>query len=85
MILRALMIAAAAFAVGLAAPAPSFAAKKAKESAAASTRQPTEKQKAARARMKECGAEWRAAKKDAKAKGTTWRQFSSECIKRKKA
>lgn len=42
---------------------------------------PTEKQIAARNRMKACGAEWR--EKKATMTGTTWRQFSKECLSRK--
>jgi hypothetical protein len=33
--------------------------------------------------MRECGAEWQEQKKEGKTKGTTWRKFSSECLKRK--
>ena len=34
-------------------------------------------------RMKACGAEWQAMKKDGRAKGTTYAQFSKECLKKK--
>jgi hypothetical protein len=47
-------------------------------------KEPSEAQKAARERMKECGAEWQEQKKAGKTKGTTWRKFSSECLKKKK-
>ena len=42
---------------------------------------PTPKQLAAREKMKACGAEWR--EKKAAMAGTTWRQFSKECLARK--
>ena len=35
------------------------------------------------ARMKACGAEWQGMKTSGKTAGKTWRQFSSECLKRK--
>ncbi len=53
------------------------------KTSAKATKEPSAKQKAARERMKSCGAEWQAMKKDGRAKGTTWRKFSSECLKRK--
>ena len=34
-------------------------------------------------RMKACGAEWQAMKKDGRAKGTTYAAFSKECLKKK--
>lgn len=45
----------------------------------------TPAQQAARNRMKECGAEWQALKKQGKDKDTTWRKFSSQCLKNKKS
>jgi ABC-type transporter MlaC component len=55
-------------------------AKKAKKK-----RERTEKQKAAAARQKQCGAEYRDAKKAGKlAKGQTWRQFNRDCLSRLK-
>jgi len=57
------------------------AKEKAKETA---KKPPTAKQIAARQRMKDCGAEWQAMKKSGKAKTTTWRAFSKECLSAKK-
>ena len=34
-------------------------------------------------KMKACGAEWQAMKKDGRAKGTTYAAFSKECLKKK--
>jgi pentapeptide MXKDX repeat protein len=34
-------------------------------------------------RMKACGAEWQTMKKDGRAKGTTYAEFSKECLKKK--
>lgn len=84
-------VGAAVLVLGLAAAAPAQAQTKQKQETtqakgeAKAKKEPTAKQKAARERMKECGAEWQAKKKDGSAKGTTWRKFSSECLKRKKA
>ncbi len=51
-----------------------------------STKPPTPKQLAFRARQKKCSAEWRAAKAAGKlAKGTKWPQFWSACNKRLKS
>jgi len=47
-------------------------------------KEPTEKQKTARQRQKECGAEWRALKKEKKTEGKTWRAFYKECLAAKK-
>jgi hypothetical protein len=48
-------------------------------------RERTEKQKAAAERQKQCGAEYREAKKSGKlAKGTSWRAFNRECLGRLK-
>lgn len=47
----------------------------------AASKMPSEKQMAARNRMKLCGAEWR--EKKASMPGTTWRQFAKECLSRK--
>lgn len=82
---------AAVLVVGLAVAVPAQAQTKQKQETtqtkgeAKAKKAPTAKQKAARERMKECGAEWQAKKKDGSAKATTWRKFSSECLKRKKA
>jgi hypothetical protein len=46
--------------------------------------QRTPEQEAARERMRECGAEYQARKRDGKTAGTTWREFASECLKGKK-
>ncbi len=80
-------VAAALFTLGLAQPVTAETAKKSQqtETDAKPSRKPTAAQAAARARMKACGAEWREMKKDGKSKNTTWRKFSSECLKRKKA
>ena len=50
---------------------------------AAEKKAPSEAQLASRARMKECGAEWQTMKKAGQTKGKTWREFSSECLKKK--
>lgn len=42
---------------------------------------PSEAQLAARARMKDCGAQWQKAKAANTTGGKTWRQFSSTCLK----
>ena len=53
---------------------------------------PTKKEKKPRSeaqkrndeKMRECGKEWRAAKAANKTDGKTWRQFSTECRRKKK-
>ncbi|WP_460451601.1 hypothetical protein [Alsobacter sp. SYSU BS001988] len=70
--------AAAAPAAAPAAPAAPAAAAPASEA-----KKPSEAQMASRNRMKECGAEWQTMKKAGKTEGKTWRQFSSECLKKK--
>jgi uncharacterized low-complexity protein len=60
---------------------PAYAAAKEKEKAA--KKEPSAKQKAARQRMKDCGAEWQGLKKSKKTEGKTWRAFSKECLSRK--
>ena len=60
---------------------PAYAAAKEKEKTA--KKEPSEKQKAARQRMKDCGAEWQGLKKSKKTAGKTWRAFSKECLSRK--
>jgi hypothetical protein len=59
-----------------AAPAPATAAP------APTTKAPSSAQMAQRNKMKACGAEWQALKKAGKTQGKTWRQFSSECLKK---
>lgn len=82
---RLMSMLAALLVLGLAAPVGVHAEPKAKqETSAKPKKEPSAKQKAARNRMKECGREWQAMKKDGKAKATTWRKFSSDCLKRKK-
>jgi hypothetical protein len=34
-------------------------------------------------KMKDCGAEWQAMKKDGRAKGTSWNAFRKECLSKK--
>ena len=68
-------------------PSPSAYAetqKAEKKEKADKKKEPSPGQKAARERMRECGAEWQEQKKQGKTTGTTWRKFSSECLKRKK-
>jgi hypothetical protein len=56
-----------------------------KEKKAKKKRERTEKQKAAAERQKQCGAEYREAKKAGKLpKGQTWRQFNRDCLARLK-
>ena len=45
----------------------------------------SEAQKKNDARMRACGQEWRAAKANRTTEGKTWRQFSLECRRKKKA
>lgn len=59
---------------------PALAAAAEKEKA---KKAPSEKQKAARQRMKDCGAEWQGLKKSKNTAGKTWRTFSKECLSRK--
>lgn len=84
-----------AFVLGafLAAPAPAYAAK---TTAAATTektvtvetkkpkREMSEKQKKNVAIMRECGAEWRAAKAAGQVKGQKWRDYLKDCRAKKK-
>ena len=60
---------------------PAYAAEKEKTKKA--KKPPSEKQKAARQRMKDCGAEWKGLKNSKKTAGKTWRAFSKECLSRK--
>ena len=66
-------------------PAANDAAKA--ETASADTKKAkkprSEAQKKNDERMRACGTEWRALKASNKTDGKTWRQFSSECRKRK--
>lgn len=48
-------------------------------------RAPTPGQLSARQRMRQCGAEWKAAKAKGETKGKRWPAFWSECNKRLKA
>ena len=50
--------------------------------AAPERKAPTPAQLAQRSKMKACGTEWQGLKKAAATKGKTWREFSSECLKR---
>jgi hypothetical protein len=54
-------------------------------STAREARQPSPAQLAARQRMRDCGAEWRALRGTPQAQNRTWRQFSSECLRRGRA
>ena len=45
----------------------------------------SEAQKKNDARMRACGQEWREAKRNRATEGKTWRQFSLECRRKKKA
>ena len=80
---RTIYALAAIAALGFAAPAA--AQKESAKTEAVNKKAPSSKQQAARNRMKDCGAEWRGMKKEGKSKGTTWRAFSKECLKRKAA
>jgi hypothetical protein len=64
-----------------AAPAPAAAAPAAAAPAEAK-KPPSEAQKAQQAKMKSCAAEWQGMKKAGKTAGMTYRQFSTECLKR---
>ncbi|WP_406853809.1 hypothetical protein ABEG18_14710 [Alsobacter sp. KACC 23698] len=66
-----------------AAAAPAAPAAPATAAPATEAKKPSEAQMASRNRMKECGAEWQTMKKAGKTEGKTWRQFSSECLKKK--
>jgi hypothetical protein len=82
-----LLFAAAVAAMFVLVSAPTFAPSPLLAEAAtkAKTKKaPSAKQIAARQRMKECGAEWRALKKAKKTEGKTWRAFAKECLKSKK-
>ncbi len=59
-------------------------AQKAEKKEKAEKKAPSPAQKASQDRMRECAAEWQEQKKEGKTKGTTYRKFSSECLKRKK-
>ena len=45
-------------------------------------RQPSAAQLASRQRMRDCGAEWRSIRGTPRAENRTWRQFSTECLRR---
>ncbi len=62
---------------------PAYAAAAEKEKAKKAKKAPSEKQKAARQRMKDCGTEWQGLKKSKKTAGKTWRAFSKDCLSRK--
>jgi hypothetical protein len=82
MFLRVLLVASiAALVVTATVPtfAPSLAAVATKEKAKVKAA-PSASQKAARQRMRDCGAEWQAMKKAGKTKDTTWRRFSQDCL-----
>lgn len=89
-----IMLAAALAALLIAAPVPFTASNAAAQTAKASAPATTPKSKkpltaaqmAARARLKKCGAEWKAAKAAGKIqKGMKWPQYWSACNKRLKA
>ena len=63
--------------------APAYAAAAEKGKTKKAKKPPSEKQKAARQRMKDCGAEWKGLKSSKKTAGKTWRTFSKECLSRK--
>jgi hypothetical protein len=58
-------------------PAPAAAAP-----AAPAAPAPSAAQKAQQDKMKSCAAEWQGMKKAGKTKGLTYKQFSSECLKK---
>ena len=60
---------------------PAYAAAKEKEKAA--KKEPSAKQKSARQRMKDCGAEWQGLKKAKKTAGKSYLAFAKECLSRK--
>ena len=83
-VLAAALLAAPVMVVTHPAAAQTEKAKPAKK--AKSKKPPTPGQLAARQRAKECGAEWRAAKKAGKIeKGMTWPKYWSACNKRLRA
>jgi hypothetical protein len=59
---------------------PAVAAPAAPAAPAAS--QPSPAQNAQQDKMKACASEWQSMKKAGKTKGTTYQQFSSECLKK---
>ena len=86
----AAVLAAAMLAAPLSMPTPGTAATATPPAADKSVKKakkpPTAGQLAARKRQKECGAEWKAAKKAGKIeKGMTWPKYWSACNKRLKA
>ena len=87
MIARILSLAVAATLVlGTAIPTVSFAEMLKKEEPKKDTKKKEETAKepsAQQNKMKACGAEWQAMKKDGRAKGTTYAAFSKECLKKK--
>ncbi|MCP8940900.1 hypothetical protein NK718_20425 [Alsobacter sp. SYSU M60028] len=81
----ALGVASPAFAQTATTPAKPAATAPAKPAAAApstSTKAPTPAQTAQRNKMKACGSKWQAMKKAGKTQGQTWREFSSDCLKK---
>ncbi|WP_293861882.1 PsiF family protein [uncultured Alsobacter sp.] len=71
----------AAKAAPTAAPATA-AAPAATAPAADGKKPPSDAQKAQQAKMKSCASEWNAMKKAGKTKGQSYRDFSSECLKK---
>ena len=78
MIARILSLAVAATLVLGTATIPTVALAQTKKEETKKT-EPTAQQN----KMKACGAEWQAMKKDGRAKGTTYAAFSKECLKKK--
>ena len=67
-------------------PTVAFAQAKKEETKKAETKKEETKKTeptAQQNKMKACGAEWQAMKKDGRAKGTTYAAFSKECLKKK--
>jgi hypothetical protein len=62
--------------------APSVPAAPTAPAATSPTKPASQAQLTQRNKMKGCGAEWQALKKAGKTEGKTWRQFSSECLKK---
>ncbi len=62
--------------------APSAPASPTAPAATSPAKPASQAQLAQRNKMKGCGAEWQALKKAGKTQGKTWRQFSSECLKK---
>jgi hypothetical protein len=86
----AAVLATALLAAPIPLPTAVTAARAAQDAPATTTKKakkpPTPGQLAARKRQKECGAEWKAAKKAGKIeKGMTWPKYWSACNKRLKA